>query len=128
VGLLLGFSWIPRDFRRAIPVEQRAIDQLDCVISLDRKPYAVFEFKKLGDGDVTRYHKRVEKLLTKAEYLRTEYAVLTSFTQTVIYGKENERTVVRFGNPREYLSRFEELWRYLCKEEASQDIIASPRS
>lgn len=109
----------PVSFRKAIPVESRAIDKPDCVISLKGKPYMVLEFKRLNYGTVDRYEGIVEDVLTKAEYLKAKYAVLTRFTETLVYDGSNGRLLVRFNSPSEYLDRFEELWQYLSKETAS---------
>lgn len=76
----------PRDFRSALPVEYRPNNMPDCIISVNRKPYAVFEFKRLGLADVDK-PMRANKLMTKAEYLDTKYVVLSNFTHTIIYAR-----------------------------------------
>jgi len=108
----------PINFRMAIPVEGRAIDKPDCVISLKGKPYMILEFKKLNYGTIDRYESIVEDVKTKAEYLKTKYAILTRFTETVVYGGTNGKRLIKFNNLSEYLDRFEELWQYLSKEMA----------
>lgn len=109
----------PRSFARQLPVESRAVDKPDCVISLNDKPYMVLEFKSLNYGKkVDRYAEEVEKLLGKAEYLNTKYAVLTSFRHTVVYDRTSEKQLIEFREPKQYLSRFEELWDYLSRERA----------
>ncbi len=108
----------PVNFRRTIPIESRAMDKPDCVISLKGKPYMVLEFKRLNYGTIDRYASVVEDVKTKAEYLETKYAVLTRFTETVVYKGTNGRCLIKFNNPLEYLDRFEELWQYLSKEMA----------
>ena len=60
----------------------------------------------------------MEDVLTKAEYLKAKYAILTRFTETVVYDGTNGRRLIKFNGPSEYLDRFEELWRYLSKEMA----------
>lgn len=109
----------PRSFVRQLPVKSRAIDKPDCVISLNDKPYMVLEFKGLNYGkEVDRYAGEVEKLLGKAEYLHTRYAVLTSFREIVVYDRTSEKQLVEFREPKQYLSRFEELWEHLSRERA----------
>ncbi len=108
----------PASFRRAIPMETRAIDKPDCVISLKAKPYMVLEFKKLNYGTIDRYESIVEDVLTKAEYLKAKYAVLTRFSETAVYDGTTGRLLVRFNSPIENFERFEELWHYLSKETA----------
>jgi len=111
----------PVSFKQRLPAESRPLDKPDCVISLNDKPYIVFEFKPLADGGVIdRYNERVKKLQEKARKLNTRYAVLTNFTETIVYGKTGEKPLIRFGEPKEYLSRFEELWKYLSRESANQ--------
>ena len=89
------------------------------MISLDGKPYMVLEFKSLNYGkEVDRYAGEVEKLLGKAEYLNTRYAVLTSFRHTVVYDRTSEPQLIEFTEPNQYLSRFEELWQYLSRARA----------
>ena len=110
----------PRNFTRSLPVERRAIDKPDCVISLNGKPYIVLEFKSLHYGrNVDRYASQVEKLLGKAEYLNVKHAVLTSFAETVVYDRTSEKQLIDFSDPTEYLSKFEELWKHLSKEGAA---------
>ena len=110
----------PRSFTRNLPVERRAIDKPDCVISLSGKPYMVLEFKSLGYGrNIDRYASQVEILLRKAEYVNAKYAVFTNFAETVVYDRTSERQLLEFRKPEQYLSRFEELWEYLSKEKAA---------
>lgn len=108
----------PRSFTRNLPVESRARDKPDCVISLNGKPYMVLEFKSLGYGrNIDRYASQVEILLRKAKYVNAKYAVFTNFAETVVYDRTSER-LIEFRKPEQYLSRFEELWEYLSKEKA----------
>lgn len=108
----------PVSFRKAIPMESRAIDKPDCVVSSKGKPYMVLEFKRLNYGTIDRYETIVEDILTKAEYLKARYAVLTRFSETVVYDGSNGRRLAKFNSPSENIERFEELWQYLSKETA----------
>lgn len=109
----------PRSFTRYRPIESRAINKPDCVISLNGNPYMVLEFKSLNYGrNIDRYAKQVESLLGKAEYLHAKYAVLTNFAETVVYNRTNEKQLIEFRNPKQYLPKFEELWQCLSKERA----------
>jgi hypothetical protein len=109
----------PVDFRKAVPIEGRAINKPDCVILLKGKPYMVLEFKRLLYGTIDRYEGIVEDILTKAEYLKVKYAVLTRFMETVVYDGKNGKQLAKF-KASEYSDRFEELWQYLSKEMAEQ--------
>ena len=108
----------PQNFRRALPPEERPLNFPDCIILLNGSPHIVIEFKGLNYGTVDRYETVVKKLLEKAEYLGFKYAVLTRFAETVVYDGANGNQLIRFSNPKEYLSKFEELWQYLSKEKA----------
>jgi hypothetical protein len=110
----------PVKFRKAIPVENRALTKPDCIILLKGEPYMVLEFKRLNYGTVDRYESIVEDLLTKAEYLKTKYAILTRFIETAVYDGINRRRLSKF-NRLEHLERFEELWQYLSRETAEQE-------
>ena len=120
----------PVNIRRAIPTEYRPLDRPDCVVSLSGNPYLVFEFKRLADGGaIDRDERRINKLWRMAENeLNTKYAVLTNFCETVVYLRANEESkwkqLIRFNNPKEYLSKFKELWKYLSKEAAEQQTIS----
>jgi len=105
----------PVKYRWALPAEERPLDFPDCIILLNGSPHIVLEFKRLGYGSVDRYETIVTKLRKQAEDLNFKYAVLTSFARTVIYDGTSGKMLIRFENPEEYLSKFEELWKYLSK-------------
>ena len=106
----------PRNLLKSIPIESRPMDFPDCVLSLKRNPYIVLEFKRLTYGTIDRDQRQINKLLAKAEILNAKYAVLTRFTETIVYDAADGTELIRFSNPTEYLSRFEELWKYLSKK------------
>ena len=109
----------PASLRKTVPVENRSLKKPDCVISLRDNPYMIFEFKPLVDGGVIdRYKARVDRLQEIAQYLNAKYAILTNFSESVVYDT-NGKELTRFKRPKEYLDRFEELWQYLSKERAS---------
>ncbi len=108
----------PINYRWALPAEERPLDKPDCIILLNGTPHIVLEFKRLGYGTVDRYETIVKKLREQAEYLNFKYAVLTRFTETVVYDGASGNPLIRFTNPSEYLSKFEELWKHLSKEKA----------
>ena len=109
----------PVSLRKTVPVESRSLKKPDCVISLRDNPYMVFEFKPLVDGGVIdRYKARVDRLQKIAQYSNAKYAILTNFSETMVYDT-NGKELTRFKHPKEYLERFEELWQYLSKERAS---------
>jgi len=111
----------PVSFTQKLPIESRPLDKPDCIISLNDNPCIVFEFKPLADGGVIdRYKERIKKLQEKARNLNTRYAILTNFSETIVYGKTNEKPLIRFSHPTEYLSRFEELWKCLSKANADR--------
>jgi len=82
----------PPTLRKAVPVENRSLKKPDCVISLKDNPYMVFEFKPLVDGGVIdRYKARVNRLQEIAQYLNAKYAILTNFSETVVYDTNIQR-------------------------------------
>jgi hypothetical protein len=110
----------PVNWRRTLPAESRPLDKPDCVILVNGNPYVVLEFKPLTDGGhIDRYENRVKKLQEKAEYLSAKYAVLANFSETIVYDGVNGKELIRFSYPKEYLDKFDELWKYLSKERTS---------
>jgi len=108
----------PVILKKSVPVEERSLKKPDCVVSLNNKPYMVFEFKPLADGGaIDRYTHRIDRLKEKAQYLNVVYAILTNFTETIGYDADGNE-LIRFKRPPEYTERFDELWKFLSKEAA----------
>jgi len=95
----------------------------DCVLYHDGKPYIVLEIKGLGIGNLPRTSndKWVKLLMEQANELKAKYAVLTSYSQTVIFDAETNRELAYFGDPKEYISSLENLCLYLSKERATKN-------
>ena len=136
----------PYHLNKSIPVNYRSLKHPDCVISFNNAPHVILEFKRLAYGPVDRYCQLVVDLFDKAVYTEAKYAVLTSFTRTLVYdgtkivsdddsntfydgvkvydasSKKHDCTkiepLIRFSNPADYLSKFNELWTHLSKEKA----------
>lgn len=93
----------------------------DCVLYYDRKPYIVLEIKDLGFGNLPRTPDSliVKLLIDQANKLNAIYAVLTRYYQTVIFDPKTGKELAYFNHPKEYISNFENLWRYLSKMRAT---------
>jgi hypothetical protein len=105
----------PVDFRKAVPPENRSLKNPDCITLINGKPHIVLEFKRLTDGGhIDRYPRRKENLLEKVQFVNAKYGVLTNFVETIIYDAEGKE-LAKFKSPKEYLERFDDLWRYLSK-------------
>lgn len=111
----------PLAFRKALPSESRPLDHPDCTISVNGNPHIVLEFKRLTSGGaIDRYEQTIADLLNKGMGLNAEYAVLTSFAETVIYDVSSQKRLLRFDSPVEYSLKFEDIWNVLSKEAAQR--------
>jgi len=136
----------PFHVNRSISMNFRSPKHPDCVISLNKTPHMVLEFKPLNYGQIDKYCQIVADLLEKAYYVGAKFAVLTSFAKMNIYDGmkviydekwdlfydnkkvydapnktyncEEIQPLMRFNNPEEYGLKYDALWTYLSKENA----------
>jgi len=93
---------------------------LDGVVLLKGKPHIAIEYKGLRHGAASlkvpeERLKTQSKLLEMARDLHCRYALLTRFAQSALYDVESGKELDYFKRPREYQTRFEDIWRYLSK-------------
>jgi hypothetical protein len=89
----------------------------DCILSINGRPYASVEIKGLARGSVDK-EKNKEQLFRYFLSTGCRIGVLTRVYETQIY-LPNKTLVAGFSNPDQYLSKFDELWKWLSKEGAT---------
>lgn len=93
----------------------------DCVLNVNGKPYAVCEIKSLGFGSIG-FGKDKEQLMRYFPSTRCKIGILTRVYQTQIFLPDGTR-VAEFSMPNDYVTKFDELWKWLSKENATKAMI-----
>lgn len=86
----------------------------DCVLYIDKTPYVVIEFKRVGIGILHNSERAIEKLRLNAKQTKAKYAVFTRFFETIIYDARTGEEKAYFRGSDGYLNKFDILWNYLA--------------
>ena len=122
--LLQALGWNILDFndvREEVLAKPKGKDRhIDLVLYSKGKPYIGIEIKSLSRGPINDLDKDAvqywtQELLEKSRYLDVKYAILTRFYETIIYDSKTGNKLASFNHPKEYLEKFDCLWKYLSK-------------
>ena len=112
----LGWNMLSmREVREEVSFGEKRID---CVLYSEGKPYVVFEFKSFKSGSLHKVD--VSEFIKNAAALGAKYAVLTRFRETIIYDSETGKQIEYFAEPRDYVGKFDVLWKYLSRPSITQ--------
>lgn len=92
---------------------KREVNNIDCVLYLDDKPYIGIEVKALSCGVLDEKKDSVifnrNRLLENCRNIGVKWAVLSRFVETIIYDVKNGEKIAFFTYPNEYIDKLKNL-------------------
>lgn len=93
----------------------------DIKLSIEGRPVAFLEAKRIGAIPASGERKRIELLPEERQAIRyarskgVPWAILTNFERLIVFDADDQRPVLTFDDPQEYLDRLDQLL-WLSKE------------
>ena len=92
---------------------KREVNNIDCVLYLDNRPYIGIEVKSLSYGVLDEKKDNVifnrNRLLENCRNIGIKWAVLSRYMETIIYDVKNGEKIAFFGHPNEYIDKLKNL-------------------
>ncbi len=92
---------------------KREVNNIDCVLYLENKPYIGIEAKSLSFGvlgeekDIVIFNRN--RLLENCRNIGVKWAVLSRYVETIIYDVKNGKKIAFFSHPNEYIDKLQNL-------------------